>query len=96
MRDIFVTDEGRYITRVSLFLKELPQDVIESQLIFSNSKSLITLNYISTKDIDESEFKNFITKLQDRVGKLYEIRVKRVPKIEISKSGKRKAIKIED
>jgi phenylacetate-CoA ligase len=94
--DIFMTNGGKYITRVSLFLKEVPDDVVESQLIFSNSRGEIKLKYISEKSIESSRFKPFISKLKSVVGNSYDIKIERVPQIGLTKNGKRKAIKIED
>jgi len=94
--EIFQAKNGRYITRVSLFLKELPQEVIESQLIFSNKKNKITLLYVSNKNIENKNFSSFIKKLRSYVGNDYSLEIKRVDSIEIKKSGKRKAIKIEN
>jgi len=94
--DIFKTNDGRYITRFSVVLKYLPEKIIESQLVLSNSNNNVKLYYIANENIDLNLFKEFEEKLLEKIGKNYTVTYHKVKKINSTKSGKKKAIKIEN
>lgn len=94
--DIFKTISGRYITRFSLYLKYLPLNVNESQIILNNTTTKIKLLYSANVVIAQSEFRAFKELINDKLGKEYTIDFSKVDSIPLTSKGKKKAVIIED
>lgn len=94
--DVFKTVDGNYITRFSVVLKYLPSDVLESQLVLSNGKMLITLYYVSSSTIVSEKFSDFEKALVSKVGIQYTIEYKEVDEILKTSRGKKRAVIVED
>ena len=93
--DVFKTENGNYVTRFSVFLKKLPDSIIESQLIINKNRKQILLKYVSNKKLERIDFKVFEEELKKVIGD-FNFDYQRVKKIPLTKKGKKKAIEIED
>ena len=93
--DIFKANNGNYITRFSVFLKKLPDSIIESQLVINENKKLFLLKYVSNKNLEKVDFMNFEQELKKIIGNDYIFQYKKVDEIPLTKKGKKKAVKIE-
>lgn len=94
--DVFITIDGKYVTRFSLILKYLPDSVIESQLVLSNSNLTAQLLYTSTEIVNHSHFENFQNKLTATIGPNYSCSFKKVNNLPKQARGKSRAVIIEN
>lgn len=94
--DIFKTIDGVYITRFSPVLKYLPKNIVESQLVLSNSGLSAKLYYVSREDLDHNSFIDFEKTLISKIGNKYAIKYIPVETILQTSKGKKKAIIIEN
>jgi phenylacetate-CoA ligase len=94
--EVFKTKSGSYITRFSLYLKYLPLNVMESQIILNNNTTKIKLVYSSNLVIPQSDFRTFEELIIEKLGKEYTISFSRVDSIPLTSKGKKKAVIIEN
>lgn len=92
----FVTLSGKRISRFSIALKTLPENVLESQIILSNKNRNVILNYVSTEKIEENQFVPFKKTLFQMIGSEYDININFCERIERSKKGKLSSVVIND
>lgn len=87
-KNTFVTLSGKRITRFSIALKTLPEEVLESQIILSNKNQSVKLNYVSLEKIEEKRFIPFKKILHQMIGEEYTINIFPCEYIERSNRGK--------
>lgn len=92
----FITLSGKRISRFSIALKTLPENVLESQIILSNKKRNVILNYVSSRKIEEKQFILFRETLVKMIGSEYKININFCENIERSKKGKLSSVVIDD
>lgn len=93
--EIFVTRDGRHITRFSTVLKYLPPLIVESQLHLSRSNTQATLQYVGSIESSSSLFSDFKEKFSELMGREYSVLPVRMENID-RKSGKIRAVVIDD
>jgi phenylacetate-CoA ligase len=94
--DSFSTIDGRTVSRFSLVLKYLPDNVFRVQLRLTNMKPSINLIYesLDAQSIDHKEFAAFYNKLIMMIGEGYNIKYIHKEKIAVGANGKFKAVVI--
>lgn len=92
--DIFITPSGKSFGRFSLFLKYLPEGLLESQLILTQRSNKAELMYISICNIQLEEFKEFEKMLEKYLDVKFKIEYRRIEKFDKAQRGKLRAVVI--
>ena len=87
---------GKVVSRFSLVLKFLPDDVFESQIHFYKKARKAILFYRANHKIEEKKFDNFKNKFNSMVNAEYSLSIKRIKEMEKNKLGKVRTIFINE
>ena len=92
--DVFVTPNGPMFSRFSLFLKFLPSEVVESQIILTNHSLCIDLKYVSFKNhqISSNKFQKFEKIINNELQDVFVFNYINVINLDMGKSGKRRSV----
>ncbi|MFD0939113.1 phenylacetate--CoA ligase family protein [Pedobacter boryungensis] len=92
--EIFITPEGKAFGRFSLVLKYLPSEIVESQLVLKQRTNKIKVEYISDREVNNIEFKEFEDRINSLLHMSFVFEYKRILKFDKSNRGKLSAVKL--
>lgn len=94
--EILSLSNGKNVSRFSLALKLLPDDVYESQIHFYKETQKAILFYKADQSIEEKKFDYFVNKFNSMVCAEYSLSIKRTKEMKQNKLGKVKTIFINE